>query len=195
MRVLSFVVLILVLAVPARAEVIDTKAARKLLFPTKGQSTQLADALTDSERATIIALIPLMEQQMRSPVKYYSSIAYSPDQGLVSDALQGAFNFHTTDAADAAAIAACNKARKKGARRCQLAARIIPRKFKPRELALSYDATEAFNRVFRRKKAPKSFATSGASGAWGIGESDAAAIATCEEEASGAGDCRIVVRD
>ena len=195
MRVLNIVILSLVLAVPAWAEVIDTKAARKLLFPTKGQGTQLADALTDSERATIVALIPLMEQQLRSPVKFYSSIAYSPDQGLVSDALQGAFNFHTTDAADTAAIAACNKARKKGSRPCRLAARIVPRKYKTRDLTLSYDATEAFNRLFRREKTPKSFAISGVSGAWGVGKTDAAAIASCEKDAAGAGDCQVVIRD
>ena len=195
MRILSGAILALALAVPAWAEVLDTKSARNQLFPTKGQSTQLADALTDPERATIIALIPLMEQQMRVPVKFYSSIAYSPDEGLVSDALQGAFNYHTIDAADAAAIAACNKARKKGSKRCQLAARVMPRKYKPRDLTLSYDATEAFTRVFRRKKAPKSFATSAASGAWGIGKSDAEALASCEKDASGAGDCRIVIRD
>jgi hypothetical protein len=195
MRVLSLVVLILVLAAPTRAEAIDTKSARKQLYPTKGLSTRLADALTDSERATIVALIPLMEQQLRSPVKYYSSIAYSPDQGLVSDALQGAFNFHTTEAADAASIAACNKVRAKGTKPCQLAARILPKKYKPRDLTLSYDATEAFNRSFRREKAPKSFAISATSGAWGVGKTDATAIASCEKDAAGAGDCRVVIHD
>ncbi len=195
MRVLSLIVLILVLAVPTWAEAIDTKSARKLLFPTKGLSTQLAGALTDAERATIVALIPLMEQQLRTPVKYYSSIAYSPDQGLVSDALQGAFNYHTTEAADAAAVAACNKVRAKGSGRCRLAARIVPRKYKPRDLTLSYDATEAFNRSFRREKAPKSFGISASSGAWGVGKTDAAAIASCEKDAAGAGDCQVVIRD
>lgn len=180
---------------PARAEVIDTKSARKLLFPIKGQNTQLAGALTDPERATIIALIPLMEQQLRTPVKYYSSIAYSPDEGLVSDALQGAFNFHTTDASDAAAIAACNNARKKESNPCQLAARILPRKYKPRALTLSYDATTVFTRSFRREKAPKSFAISSASGAWGSGKNDTAAIAECEKAAAGAQDCEVVIRD
>lgn len=195
MRIFCGAILSLALSVPAWAEVIDTKSARKQLFSTKGQSTQLADALTDADRAMIVALIPLMAQQTRSPVKYYAAIAYSPDEGLVSDALQGAFNFHTSEAADAAAIAACNKTRKKGSKRCQLAARIVPKKYKPRDLTLSYDATQAFARVFRREKVPKSFATSGSSGAWGIGKSDAEAIESCERDAAGAGDCRIVIRD
>ena len=195
MRVLCSLAIGLALTVPASADVVDTKSARKLLYPIKGQSTQLADALSHGERKTIVALIPLMEQQMRSPVKYYSSIAYSPDEGLVSEALQGAFNYHTTDAADAAAISACNKARKKGSRRCQLAARIVPRKYAPRELTLSYDATDGFRRTFRREKAPKSFAISVASGAWGMGKSDADAIAACEKDSPGKGDCRIVIRD
>ncbi|MGI9391802.1 MAG: hypothetical protein ACR2O1_17245 [Boseongicola sp.] len=195
MRVFGSLILVLALAVPAWSEVIDTKSARKLVFSTKGQNTQMADTLSDEDRALIVALIPLMEQQMRTPVKYYSSIAYSPDEGLVSDALQGAFNFHTTEAADAAAIAACNKARKRGAKRCQLAARIVPKKYKPRELTLSYDATDAFSRRFRREKAPKSFAISLATGAWGMGKSDAMAIAACEKEASSKADCQIVIRD
>ncbi len=195
MRILGSAILCLALAVPAWAEVIDTKSARKQLYSTRGQSTQLADELTEAERATIIALIPLMEQQMRTPVKYYSSIAYSPDEGLVSDALQGAFNFHTIESADAAAVSACNKVRKRGSKRCQLAARVFPKKYEPRDLTLSYDATEAFKKVFRRQKAPKSFATSAASGAWGIGKSDAEALASCKKDASGAGDCRIVIRD
>lgn len=195
MRALGCVILSLVLSGPAWADVIDTKSARSQLFSIKGQNTQLADALSEEDRAVIVALIPLMEQQMRAPVKYYSSIAYSPDEGLVSDALQGAFNFHTTEAADAAAISACNKARKRGAKRCQLAARIVPKKYAPRELTLSYDATDAFTRRFRREKAPKSFAISTATGAWGMGKSDVTAIAACEKEISSAADCQIVIRD
>lgn len=195
MKALGFMILSLALLTPAWAEVIDTKSARKQLFPTRGQNTQLASALNDEDRAVITALIPLMEQQMQTPVKYYSSIAYSPDEGLISDALQGAVNFHTTGAADAAAIAACNKARKRGAKPCQLAARIVPKKYEPRELTLSYDATDAFTRRFRRETAPKSFAISGTTGAWGIAETDAAAISACEKDASNAGDCQIVIRD
>ena len=195
MRVVCWVIFCLALAMPAWSEVIDTTSARKQLFSTRGQSTQLAGALTDPERATIVALIPLMAQQLRTPVKYYSSIAYSPDQGLVSDALQGAFNFHTTQAADTAAIAACNRAQKKGSKRCQLAARIVPKKYKPRDLTLSYDATAGFTRTFRRAKSPKSFAISAVSGAWGMGKSDAEAMAECEISAAGAQDCQVVIRD
>ena len=76
-----------------------------------------------------------------------------------------------------------------------MAARILPKKYKPRELTLSFDATAVFARKFRREKSPKSFAISGASGAWGMGKPDAAAIAVCEKDASGAGDCEIVIRD
>ncbi|MDD9920719.1 MAG: hypothetical protein OXQ92_00315, partial [Boseongicola sp.] len=103
MRVSFFLVWLMLLGSAASAEVLTSKEARSVLFSTKNEAIQLSPALSKADQALIKNLVPLMEKQMRTPVWYYSSIAYSPDEGLVSEALQGAFNFHNVDAADRAA--------------------------------------------------------------------------------------------
>ena len=195
MRIFSAFVMSILMATPAVSQSINGAEARAQLFSTKSESIQLSDALSKQDRATITALIPLMEKQMRTPVKYYSAIAYAPDEGLVSDSLQGAFNFHTTRAADAAALAACNKVKKSSSSDCRLAARVLPKGYKARELTLSYDATEGFNRVYRKQRGAKSFAISTTSGAWGLGATDAEAIASCNQDAGRATDCSVVIKD
>ncbi len=183
------------IATAAQAQVLDQNTARKMLFSTRGHTIQVSGGLSETDAKTIRALIPFMAEQMRQPVKYFTSIAWSPDDGLVSDALQGAVNFHSTEASDSAAIAACNKARSAGARGCELAARVVPKGYKPQFLTLSSDATEGFNRAYRRARSPKALAISRATGAWGIGAGDASAIASCAGDARGAGDCTVVIRD
>lgn len=190
MRIPGIFVLAVLLGGAAAAEVLDTAAARAQLFPTRGQATQLSSRLSPADQATIRALIPLMETQLRAPVKYFGSIAFSPSEGLVSESLQGAFNHHSTEAADRAALAACDAAKSPGSAGCILAARILPRGYAPRPLTLSHDATLAFEKTFRKRRGPKAFAISPGTGGWGLGDSDEAALKAC-----GAGDCTIVVRD
>lgn len=176
-------------AVPAMAQVADTKSARSMLFPTKGHAIQVSGKLSDTDRATVVGVIPLMAKQLNQPVRYYASIAYSPDDGLVHEALQAAMNYHTVAAADAAAIAACNKVKSSGARSCQVAARVVPKGYKPTSLTLSVEATEGFNKTYRKTRGDKAMAISETTGAWGMGQTDSAAIGQC-----GAADCKIVIR-
>ncbi len=178
------------LAAPAAAEVLDTKAARAQIFSVKGHSVQVSGRLSKEEQQTVTAIIPLMAEQLRQPVRYYAAIAYSPDDGLVHEALQAALNYHTVAAADAAAIAACNKIKSKGAQSCRVAARVVPKSYKPRDLTLSLDATAGFDRSFRKTRGEKAFAISETTGAWGMGKSDGDALKSCA-----ASDCRIVIRE
>lgn len=187
MRAISFVAAI-ALATPAMAEVLDTKSARAQLFPIKGYEVRVSGKLSKADQRTVQALVPLMAKRLNQPVRYYASIAYSPADGLVHEALQGALNYHTPDAADAAAISACNTRKTKG--NCAIAARVLPKGYGARSLTLSVDATAAFDRKFRRLSGPKAFAISPRSGAWGYGATEAAAKAAC-----GASDCKIVIKE
>ncbi len=189
MRLITLIAAI-ILATPAMAQVLDTKTAEKQLFPVKGHSIQVSGKLSKDDRATVLAVIPLMAKQLNQPVRYYASIAYSPDDGLVHEALQAAMNYHTVGAADAAAVAACNKAKSRGTRSCRVAARVVPKRYKARNLTLSVEATEGFNRTFRKTKGAKSFAISEGTGAWGMGTTDQAALQRC-----GVRDCEIVIRE
>ena len=181
-------------AVSAHAEVLNERDARRALFSAKGHAVQVAPGLTELQQKIATEIIPLMAQQLRQPVRYYAAIAYSPDDGMVHDSLQAAMNFHTPGAADAAAIAACNRLRSRGNKQCEVAARVVPRKFKTRALTLSIDATVGFERQYRRASAPKAFAISKTSGSWGMGRDDQSAIKSCESGAA-PGDCEIVIRD
>ena len=180
----------MVWGVPVAADVMDTKTARQQLFAEKGYGIQVSGRLSDQDRQTVIAVIPLIAKQLNQPVRYFASIAYSPDDGLVHEALQGAMNYHTTDAADAAAIAACNKTKSPGTQVCRVAARVVPKRYEPSELTLSVEATIGFNKTFRKTRGAKSFAISEATGAWGMGTTDDAAKGRC-----GVGDCKIVIRE
>lgn len=178
----------------AAAEVLNEKAAQAALFSVRGYAVQVSSTLSKRDQATVRALVPLMAQQLRQPVRYYAAIAYSPKDGLAHNSIQAAMNFHTIEASGAAAIAACNALRSKGAPSCQLAARMVPKSYKTQPLTLSIDATAAFDKAYRRAKSPKAFAISKATGSWGIGRSDASALAGCEKSGRPK-DCEIVIRD
>lgn len=184
-----FLGVLLISAMPLAAEPLSESDARKQLFSSKGYTVQVSRKLSRTDAATVRALVPLISQQMNQPVRYYASIAYSPKDGLVHEALQGALNFHSFEASDAAAIAACNKQKSRGTPSCEVAARVVPKGFKNRGLTLSAEATSVFEKRFRRDKGARVFSISPASGAWGIGETDADAQAAC-----GAKDCEIVIR-
>ena len=188
------IILMVGFALPAAAEVLDTKQARKALFSLRGYEVQVSGQLGKQDAAAVRAIVPLMAKQLRQPVRYYAAIAWSPDDGLVHEALQAAMNFHTVDAAKAAAIAACMPLRSSGAAQCRIAAVIVPKRYKPRDLTLSIDATAAFDKTYRKAKAPKAFAISPTGGGWGMGLNDAAAIKACAKS-SGDKDCEVVIRD
>ncbi len=189
----TLLAMLICLAAPASPQDVTSRTAAAQLFASDSKIVQVSGSLSKKEHGTIKALLPLMEQQMQGAVSYYSSIAYAPDQGLVSDALQGAFNHHSVEAADRAALRACTAAKPRGAGGCRIAARILPRGYEKRPLTLSASATQAFERRFTRLAAPKSFAISPSTGAWGLGRDDRTAINGCRR--SGASDCRVTIRN
>ncbi len=193
MRMISLLCALIASSPLMAQSVTNTAGARAQVFATDREAVQLSSSLTKQEKGAIKALIPLLEKQMQIPVEYYSSIAYAPDQGLVSEALQGAFNHHSPAAADRAALRACAEAKPRGAGACRIAARVLPRGYKTRPLTLSASATRALLGNFSRQSSPKAYAISPATGAWGIGPSDRTAISRCRN--AGATDCQVIIRD
>ncbi|MCV6593360.1 MAG: hypothetical protein OIF48_10440 [Silicimonas sp.] len=182
------------LATPVSAEVMTGAEAKKQLFSRKGHVVQVSDRLTDLQKKIVRGVIPLMAKQLRQPVRYYASIAFSPDDGMVHDSLQAAMNHHSYAASDAAAVKACNGLKSKGAQSCRVAARVVPKRFKTRDLTLSLDATVGFQTTYLKARGAKSFAVSASAGNWGMGASDAQALKNCELNGT-PGDCRVIVRD
>lgn len=177
------------LSVPSLAAAQDnafnTREAWRLLFGTRGSVAALAPDVTwsASDRDIIERLGPTQ--------KYYGAIAFSPDEGLISEATVAAANHHTVGVARGLALAECNEKRAQGTSACKIAADIMPQRYKAgRALQMSIDATFGFGSEFRRAGKPKAFALSAATGLWGFGPSDAAAIAACNAQ-----DCKVVVRD
>ena len=185
---------VIALAAPAMAQVANEAQAKARLFSTRGHVVQVSGKLSKADQSIVRQLVPLMAKQLRQPVRYYAAIAYSPDDGLVHEALQAAMNYHTPQAADRAAVAACNALKSQSAQSCRVAARVVPKGYEPRALTLSIDATAGFNSAYRKAKPPKSFAISRKTGDWAMGKSDSAAIAGCEKQGR-PGDCEIVIRD
>ena len=177
------------------AEPIGGQAASLELFDTSGIGLQLSQGLSEKERATIKTLIPLIEQQTGTKAKFYGALAYAPDEGLVSEALQGAFNFHTVEAADQAAIAACTATKRATSGECRLAARILPPGYQRRAVSLSHDATRVFFDRYIFARGAKFFAVSSATGAWAMAPSQSAALAACAQDAKGANDCAVIIED
>ena len=203
MRAVILAVALVAGAMPAAAQSINSATAERQLFPTRGIQIAVSRALSDQDRAIVSAMAE-EARRTRQPFHYYGSIAWSPSEGLQSDALQGAFNFHSTQAADAAAVAACNAARPSGARPCEVAAQILPRRYEPGRMQLSFDATNAFRLTFRRVRGDKAFAISQETGAWQMARGDdprgaaQTAVALCNQSArsmGGSADCTPVVVD
>jgi len=178
----------------AGAEPIDGKAARGEMFSHRGgQVVVFAEDYLSEENAAQLAVTGGL-------IQYYGAIAIAPDEGFISQANQAAANHHSIDAAETAALAACNAARS-GGRRCVIIAHYLPDDWEEgRALQLSQAATDAFRRTYRRARKPRAFAISDITGAFGVGRGDGAmedALASCNEDAEslGATDCNVVVSD
>ena len=194
MRMIMAMILVGCVGTATVAQPLGERAATAELIDTSGIGLQLSRALTEKEGATIKTLIPLIEQQTGTKAKFYGALAYAPDEGLISNALQGAFNYHSVEAADAAALAACSAA-KTGAGACSIAARILPPGYQRRAISLSLDATQAFFDKYRPATGNKYFAISRSTGAWALGPSEGGALSACTRDARGANDCAILVKD
>lgn len=180
---------------PAAAEVLDERAASKALFSTRGHDVVVSETLSSKDAKTIEALIPLMQRQLSEPVRYYGAIAWSPRDGIVHASLQASLNHHSIDAAEAAALAACAPLRSDGAVSCEVAARILPRRYEARELTLSSETTTAFRQIYRKASGDRALAISPTTGAWGIGVSRVEALDACTNGPQSAEDCIVVVQD
>ena len=167
---------------PAAAQASITQAeARAQLFDAR--RTQVAIVrqpfLSEADIATLQAL------PQAAQLDYYGALAVDPAQGLQGDRARGAFNFHSPEAARAAALSGCGAG-------CVVVAEIRPRDFVDgRALTLNQGATRAVaGRALGR--AGGTLAISDATGAFGLGEGATAAVAACA--AGGATDCRVAVQ-
>ncbi len=173
------------MALPAMAEPLTEKAARKVLFAPKGAAVEMmaGSGLSEQDQA-VLALVAAQQP-------YYGAIAISPDEGMMSEATVAAANYHDTAAAEAAALAECD-AKKTGGAACVIAALIRPEGYEARPLQLSVDATTALRGDYPGKGG--ALAISGLTGAWGIGQGADAALSACAAK-TGATDCIVVVQD
>ena len=178
------------LALPAQADPVDARAAAELLF--RADRVEVARySVAGLEPAHVAALTQIVQEQ-----KYYGAVAIAPDQGILSEATVMAANYHSIPAARRAALADCNARRNEGAE-CVIVMELRPAGFAPRDLTMSADATEAFNRDYRRASGARALAISASTGQWGIGRGDSAAeeaLAACAGP-EGAEDCAIVIAD
>ncbi len=193
-RTMAAAVLMIASTAGAGAEPVSGSDARKQLFDPAKRTIQVSGKISGQDAAIVRALVPLMEQQLNRKLQYFGAVAMSPDEGFQSEASQSALNYHSVQAADAAALAACNKNRKSGARACVLAARILPEGYKPQPLMLSAAATNAVRKTYVRARSPKAVAASASTGAFGVG-TPPQALATCQRTAAAAKDCEIVIQD
>lgn len=185
MRYMVLSVLAFMAAGSAMADPLTGKEAKKVLFMAKESEARIVTgAGLDAQNAQILAAVAAQQP-------WYGAIAISPEEGLMSEATVAAAKYNDVQTASKAALTDCN-ARKKGAADCVLAALIVPKGYEEgRSLQLSAEATEAFRTEYKRG----AFATSAATGAFGIGADTAAAVAACQAKATTAVDCVVVIAD
>jgi hypothetical protein len=192
-------IIALLAASPAAAEPLTGAEAQDLLFGLRDQSVAVAGGLSEMDQTILRMVVDLSASQMRQPLYWYSSIAYSPSTGLTTEpGPVAAANHHGVAAADRAALAACNAAQARGAAPCVIGARVLPRGYEARPLELSFGATSSFRDTYRRARGEKAMAISPASGqfaiATGAGAAEAA-VARCNALSQGEGDCLVVIRN
>jgi hypothetical protein len=181
--------LVLAMGQIASADVLNGKAAKKVLFSGDGVAVEvLKQPFLVDNQAEIVGTAA-------SQQPYYGAIAASPDEGLLSEATIAAANYHSVEAASVAALAACDGARK-GKTACVIVALVRPEGWEPRPLQLSVEATSAFRKDYGGKGG--ALAVSASTGASGMAKGDdaaARAIAACASKLAGINDCSVVVAD
>lgn len=169
---------------PGRRDALDATyppdaAVESVVLPhaslSEGEITLLANAVT---------------QGLMPDMVYYGAIAIAPDAGLANPQTTVAVgNFHDTDAAAGAAVAACNEARAGAGRPCVAVMLVRPAGWQEGQgLQLSAGAAEALRGEYRRAPQPRMMAISPATGRFGIGGGEETALAACGFE-----DCRIAI--
>ena len=173
----------------AMAEPISGRDANKLMFSSKGAEVEMlpVPGMT-AETSALLA-------QVIKDYAYYAAVAIAPDEDILkSEATMLVANHHSAEAAAAAALAGCDKARKGGAD-CVLAGVVRPKGWEARALQLSVEGTVALKADYG-KKGPRAMAVSPATGFFALAAGEgaqAAAVAACNDK--GASDCAVVVAD
>ena len=210
-RVIGLVLAGAVFSGAVHAQAFSTRDARKQLFSANKNAVKveiLPGALTPTQTALMKTIIANMKDNGLS--NYYGAIAVSPVffEKITSQPLEaaqsGLFQLterrHSLAAAERIAMTACREAAKSAnAAPCLLAARILPKRYKPRAFSLSVLATRAF-KDFRKIRGPKAFAVSDFGVAFGSAKgagATQAAVAACNARVKGDAprDCRVVVLD
>ena len=165
--------------------------ARNQLFDPASVEVKVLDLpfLSDQDKQVL--------PQIAADQRYYGAIAFGPDDGLLSESLAGAFNFHDVASASAAAVKDC-ETRRTGNAACQVVLELRPKGWAPdRAISLSGDATVAFDAQYRKAKSPKAMAVSPSTGLFAVA-TDAAAPGTAQAQCDAlaqAGDCTVVLSE
>ncbi len=165
----------------AMAQTVASGEAASMIYPPKSSEVELlpSDALKKKE-GKVVGMVAADQP-------YYAAIAISPDEGLMSEATVAAANYHDTDSASAAALAECN-AKKTGAAECVIVALVRPEGWQAQPVQLSSDASADFAQA-----GGGAVAISAATGSWGVGADEAAALAACGARNANATDCAVVI--
>lgn len=175
----------------AMAAPMTGKDARKALFKPGPVEIAVLDLpfLTEQDRTVL--------GQIAQQQKYYGAIAFAPEDGLLSESLTGAFNFHDVPSARAAALRGC-EAQRTSDNPCEVVTELRPKGWEDgRALSLSGDATNAFRSEYRKARSPKAMAVSPSTGLFAVATDPAApgtAMGQCEAIAQ-AGDCTVVLSE
>jgi len=179
------------LTAPVWAETVNSKQARALVYSPKKVEVELIerDFLSETDRAIL--------NQVAGQQPYYAAIAASPSEGLMSQSLLAATQFHDVENAQAKALEGCDAARDAASEPCVIVAMVRPKGWEPRALQLSVEATTTLRKEYRKLKAPKALAIAPSTGKWVIADGDGAAEAALAEciAKTGATDCSVAVAD
>lgn len=170
----------------------NLREARRLTFAPDGavEVEYIANDAVSANDAAMLQL-DLFQQQIGASVPYYGAVAMAPGMGLQSEATVAGANFHDVENARAFALAGCEDLRRGEGPDCVVVMVIRPQGWEAgRALQLNAQATAALRGDYRRLRRPRAMAISDATGRWGIGGSEAAAVSECGES-----DCRVVVID
>ncbi|MDV7142894.1 5-aminolevulic acid synthase [Tropicimonas sp. TH_r6] len=174
----------------ALAQTVDSKSAKKMLFG-KGSTAQVVELdWLDKNLQKVL-------KQGAAMMPYYGAIAVSPMEPQSSNLVANVSNYHSAQDAQKAALAICNARRTTG-EPCVILATVLPKRYKSRQLTLSAEATQAFDKKYRKLKAPKAMAVSPSTGFFGMDRGDGGrALSACNAQAKAKGnaDCRIVIAD
>lgn len=173
----------------ALAEPMSGKDAAKLVFSPKEAEVEMQPvAGLAPESAALL-------QQVVKDYAYYAAVAIAPDEDILkSEATMLVANHNSAEAASAAALAGCDKARNGGAA-CVVAAIVRPKNWQARALQLSVEGTVALKNDYG-KKGERAMATSAETGFFALAQgagAQAAALKACADK--GATDCVISVAD